>query len=63
MSWSCHAGGDGSEDKNAFESFAENENTDIERGNGGSGVSLQRIGRTVGGDPLPDESGNDEEGL
>src|SRR5437588_1571174 len=58
----CHTGSDGGEDKNAFKSLAENENTDIERGNGGGGVSLQGIGRTVGGDPLPDENGNDEEG-
>src|SRR5881296_1891457 len=30
-----HAGGDGSENENAFESLAEYENTDIERGDGG----------------------------
>src|SRR5438477_2098825 len=57
-----HTGSDGGQDKNAFESLAENENTDIEGGDGGGGVSLQRIGRTVGSDPLPNENGDDEEG-
>src|SRR5438094_9176678 len=56
-----HAGGDGSENENAFESLAEYENTDIERGASGGSVRLQRIGRTVGSDPLPDENRDDKE--
>jgi hypothetical protein len=56
-----HAGGYGSKNENAFESLAEYENTDIERSDGGGSVRLQRIGRTVGSDPLPDENRDDKE--
>src|SRR5438105_5224549 len=55
-----HAGGDGSEDKNAFESFAEKEEPNIEGRDGGGGMRLQRIGWTVGGDPLPDKNRDHE---
>src|SRR5207248_2580027 len=54
--WPRHTGGDGSQNENAFESLTENENTDIERGDGGGGVRSQRVGRTVGCDSLPDEN-------
>ena len=33
---------------------------DIERGDGGGGVRLQRIGRTMGCDSLPDENRDDK---
>src|SRR5438046_2977239 len=56
QSWTSHAGGDGSEDKNAFQSLAENEHADIEGSDGGSGICLKGIRCALDSDALPDEN-------
>jgi hypothetical protein len=39
--------------QNALETFAEDENADVEHGNGGAGVGAGGIGRAAGRKPLP----------
>src|SRR5213595_74110 len=61
QSWTSHAGGDGSEDKNAFQSLAENEHADIEGSDGGTAICLKRSGRALDSDALPEENRDNEQ--
>src|SRR5438046_5410541 len=56
-----HAGGNRGEYQNAFQSFAENENADIEKRNRRARVRLGRIRRAVRGDSLPDHHPHDRD--
>ena len=57
---SGHARGDRRQHQNAFESFAKNEDADIEKRNRRARVRLRWIRRAVRGDSLPDQHGYDE---
>ena len=54
-----HTRGDGGEDQNAFEAFAENEHADIEERNRGAGVGPHRIGHALFGEALPNQDCHD----
>src|SRR5436305_7872481 len=61
LSWPGHTGSDGSEDQDAFEAFAENENTDVEGCHGCASICLEWIGRAMASDALPDENRDDKQ--
>jgi hypothetical protein len=50
-----HARGDRGEYEDAFKSFAENENADVQKRDGRTGVRLRRVGRAMRGDALPED--------
>src|SRR6266404_685979 len=53
-----HTGGDGSQDENAFQSFTENENADVEERHGWARVRAHRIWCAVCAKSLPNEHGD-----
>jgi hypothetical protein len=55
-----HARSDRREHQNAFQSFAKNENADVEKRHSRAGVGAGRIGRAVRSNSLPDQHGGDE---
>ena len=50
-----HARGDRGQYEDAFKSFPENENADVQKRDGRAGVRLRRIGRAMRGDTLPED--------
>ena len=54
-----HAGGNRGEYQNAFQSFAKNENADVEKRNRRARVRLGRIRRAMRGHALPDHHRHD----
>ena len=59
---SGHARGDRGQHQNAFESFAEDENSDVEKRDCRAGVRPRWVRRAMRRDSLPDQHRNDEKG-
>ncbi len=57
-----HVRGQRGQDQDAFQPLAENQDGDIEDGDGGRGARLGGIGRAAGRDPLPDQDRRHQQG-